>query len=259
MRIYDHGSGRPLIVVPGVQGRYEWFRPALDRLQSRCRTVSYTLAGDVGSGRRLDPGLGFENYLRQLDDVFTQTGLTRAAVCGISYGGLIALRYAACRPERVSALILASAPSPGWSPNPDQRGYIERPWLRAPRFVATSPLRVWPEVRAAFPSPGAAVAFLARYALRIATAPMIPSLMAHRIRQQQRIDFSGDCPAVRAPTLVIAGEPHLDRIIPVENTRRYVDMIPGARYVELERTGHLGLVTRPDAWASLVADFVENA
>ena len=259
MRIYDRGSGPPLIVVPGVQGRFEWFRPALDALQSRCRTISYTLAGDIGSGRSLDPALGFDNYLRQLDDLFAQTGVTRAALCGISYGGLVALRYAACRPERVSALILASAPSPGWSPNPVQREYIERPWLRAPRFVLTSPLRVWPEVRAARPSSAGALGFLARYAARIAAAPMIPSLMADRIREQQRIDFSGDCRAVRAPTLVISGEPHLDRIIPTESTRRYVELIPGARYVQLERTGHLGLVTRPQEWARVVGDFVVSA
>lgn len=258
VRIYDRGSGPPLIVVPGVQGRWEWFRPALDELTSRCRTISYTLAGDIGSGRALDPALGFDNYLRQLDEVFAQAGLTRAAVCGISYGGLVALRYAACRPARVSALILASAPSPGWSPNPAQRAYIDRPWLRAPKFVVTSPLRVWAEIRAAHDSSAAALAFLARYGLRVAAAPMIPSLMAHRIREQQHTDFSADCPAVRAPTLVISGEPHLDRIIPAESTRRYAELIPGARYIQLERTGHLGLVTRPGAWAGAVADFVES-
>ena len=86
MRIYDQGSGPPLIVVPGVQGRWEWFTPALAALNGRCRTISYTLAGDLGSGRKLDPALGFENYMRQLDELFASTGLTRAALCGISYG-----------------------------------------------------------------------------------------------------------------------------------------------------------------------------
>ena len=254
--VYDRGSGSPLIVVPGVQGRWEWFRPALDVLKTRCRTISYTLAGDFRSGRPLDSSLGFDTYVRQLDDLFTRTGLARAAICGISYGGLVALRYASCRPGRVSALILASSPAPGWSPSPMQRAYIASPWRLAPKFIATSPLRVWPEVRAACGSTAAALAFLARYGLRVTAAPMIPSVMAGRIVEQQRIDFSGDCPAVRAPTLVISGEPHLDRIVPVESTRRYVDMIQGATYLQLERTGHLGIVTRPTAWANTVGDFV---
>ena len=45
-------------------------KPALHELQKRCRTVSYTLSGSAGSGMKFDPALGFENYVRQLDDVF---------------------------------------------------------------------------------------------------------------------------------------------------------------------------------------------
>ena len=255
MRIYDQGSGPPIVVIPGVQGRFEWFTPAFAALRSSCRTISYSLAGDLGSGRRLDPKLGFENYLQQLDEVFEKAGLKQATVCGISYGGLIALRYAASRPRRVSALILASSPGPGWTPDAIQAGYIAHPWRKTLSFVATAPGRVWPEVQEAR-GPAKGLSFLARHGLRAATAPMIPGLMAARIVESQRIDFSADCCAVHCPTLVVSGEPHLDRIVPVESTRRYVEMIPGAKYVMVEKTGHLGMVTRPADWAAAVAPFV---
>lgn len=258
MSVYDSGSGPPVIIVPGIQGRWEWFQPGLEALKSRCRAVSYTLAGDFGSDRSLDSSLGFDNYIRQLDDLFARTGLERAAVCGVSYGGMIALRYAACRPERVSALVLSSAPSPGWRPSDLQNGYISNPWRRAPAFILTSPQRVWPELRETFGSAPAALAFLARYSLRVAAAPMIPGVMAARIREQQALDFSGHCGAVRAPTLIMSGEPHLDQIVPVESTRRYLEMIPGAKYALIEHTGHLGLVTRPRVWADTIADFVQS-
>ena len=107
--MFDRGSGPPLIVIPGVQGRWEWMRPALDALQSRCRTISYSLSGELGSDSRLDPELGFDNYVRQLDAVFERTGLARAALCGVSYGGFVGVRYAALRPDRVSALVLVSS------------------------------------------------------------------------------------------------------------------------------------------------------
>ena len=68
--MYSNGSGPPLIVVPGIQGRWEWLRPALDALSRTCRTISYSLCGDFGASWRMDSALGFENYLRQLDDVF---------------------------------------------------------------------------------------------------------------------------------------------------------------------------------------------
>lgn len=194
--------------------------------------------------------------MEQLDEVFAQTGMERAALCGISYGGIVALRYAATRPHRVPALIMASSPAPGWKPSAIQSAYIASPLKGTPKFVLTSPLRVWPEIRAAFEGPLARLSFLAGYGLRAAASPMNPPLMASRIVQQQQMDFCPDCARVRAPTLIVTGEPHLDKIVPVESTRRYVDLIPGAKHVQIERTGHLGLVTRPEKFASIVGDFV---
>jgi pimeloyl-ACP methyl ester carboxylesterase len=256
---FDAGSGPPLIVIPGVQGRWEWVRPALDRLQKGCRTISYSLCGDFGSGRRMDPRLGFDNYLRQLYDVLDRAHVDRAAVCGISYGGFVALRYAATRPERISALIIASSPSPGWAPNPIQRSYISSPWRTTPKFIATSPLRIWPEICAALDTRRARLAFLAGHGLRVAGAPMIPALMASRIVEQQSIDFAPDTARIQAPTLIVTGEPGLDQIVPVESTVRYLSMIPGARHATIPRTGHLGLVTRPEMFAAVVGDFVREA
>ena len=254
--IYDKGSGPAVIVIPGVQGRWEWMRPALDAMSTRCRTISYSLAGDFGSGHALDPTLGFENYVQQLDAIFDSTGLDRAAICGVSYGGFIALRYAATRPTRVRSLILASSPAPGWAPNERQRRYVTRPWLMAPAFVANGPVRLWPEIRAAFDTWPARLGFALRHAVRVAAAPIIPSLMASRITLQQALDFAADCARVTAPTLVVTGERHLDLVVPTDVTRRYESLIRGARCEMMERTGHIGLVTRPDRFSSLVCGFV---
>jgi len=257
VRIHTAGAGRPLILIPGIQGRWEWFRPTVRALSAGCRVSTYSLCGELGCGWRLDPALGFENYLRQLDDVVDRVG-GRAAVCGVSYGGFIALRYAATRPDRVAALLLVSAPAPGWIPSDVQRAYIEHPWLSAPKFVLTSPVRMAPEIHAAFDTWGARLRFSVAQALRVARAPMIPGLMATRIIEQQGIDFAPDTAAVRAPTLVMSGEPHLDRVVPVESTRRYLEMIRGSRYAMLERTGHIGLVTRPHRFAEIVSGFVSH-
>lgn len=254
--IYDKGSGPPVIVIPGVQGRWEWMRSALEAMSTRCRAISYSLAGDFGSGQKLDPALGFENYVQQLDAIFDRTGLDRAAICGVSYGGFIALRYAATRPERVRSLILVSSPAPGWTPTERQRRYVSRPWLMAPAFVAAGPMRLGPEIRAAFDTWPARLGFALRHAVRIAAAPIIPSLMASRVTLQQGLDFAADCARVTAPTLIVSGERHLDRVVPTEVTRRYESLIRGARYEMMERTGHIGLVTRPDRFSAIVCGFV---
>jgi len=256
--IFDKGSGPPLIVVPGVQGRWEWMAPALWELQKRCRTVSYTLCGDVGSGSRFEAALGFENYIRQLDAVFLKAGLERAALCGVSYGGYIALRYAALRPDRVSSLILVSSPAPGWVPNEQQQRYVQSPWRSAPAFVATAPGRLWPEIRAAYDTWPQRLAFSASHAARILAAPTSPSLMAARVRLVQGIDFAPDCARVRAHVLVMTGEDELDRIVPPAMTRRYQTLIPGAQYEKMDGSGHIGLLTRPARFADIIGNFIER-
>src|SRR4051812_49047854 len=143
----DEGQGPAVIVIPGIQGRWEWMTPALRALRATCRTISYTLSGDHGSELAHDPALGFENYVRQLDLVFARTGLGSAALCGVSFGGFIALRYAALRPLRVSALVLVSAPAPGWRPSAQQQRYLAMPRLQAPLFALSAPRRLWTEVR----------------------------------------------------------------------------------------------------------------
>jgi pimeloyl-ACP methyl ester carboxylesterase len=225
--MFDKGSGPPLIVIPGIQGRWEWLKPALRELQKQFRTVSYTLAGDLRSRTRFDPALGFDNYVRQLDALFLETGIEQAALCGVSYGGFIALRYAAVRPMRVSSLILVSAPGPGWVPNARQQAHIARPWRSAPAFFFTAPMRLWPEVRAAFDTWPERLTFAITHGARVLSAPALPSRMAAKVTMQQGMDFAPDCARIGIPTLVVTGEDELDQIVPVSGTRRYQALIPG--------------------------------
>ncbi len=168
----------------------------------------------------------------------------------------MATHFAALHPERLDTLVIASAPGPGWRPNARQARWLSRPWLSTPAFVATTPSRVWPEVRAACGGLTPALAFMARQGSRAVAAPAIPSLMSARIRDARAIDVAADCARITAPTLVITGEQELDRVVPVETTRRYASMIGGARYELMNATGHLGVLTQPERFATLVSEFV---
>jgi pimeloyl-ACP methyl ester carboxylesterase len=230
-------------------------RPALRELARECRVISYSLRGDIGSSHFAGSSLGFEGYTQQLDDVLDSANVERATICGISFGGFVALRYATSRRERVEALVLASAPAPGWEPNPQQARWLRRPWLSTPAFVATSPFRLWPEVCSTHPRLAARLRFFARQALRAAASPMMPSLMARRIRDAQRLDLRADCARVDVPTLVVTGENELDRVVPVSNSRTYASLIRDARYELLEGTGHIGVLTQPERFANLISGF----
>jgi 3-oxoadipate enol-lactonase len=255
-KLFDRGRGPTVVVVPGLHGRWEWMKPALRKLSEHCRVISYSLRGDFGSGERLNGSHDFDDYVRQLDDVMDETGVTKATVCGVSFGGFVALRYAAERRARVEGLILASSPAPGWQPTGQQARWIAKPWLSAPAFVVTSPFRLWPEVRASFASPAARLRFFAQQGLRAARSPMIPSLMARRIREAQHVDFADDCARIDVPTLILSGEDGLDRVVPVRSTRNYASLIRSAEYRVLPHTGHIGVLTQPAHFAEMVSGFV---
>jgi pimeloyl-ACP methyl ester carboxylesterase len=74
--------------------------------------------------------------------------------------------------------------------------------------------------------------------------------------EARALELEKDCARITAPTLVITGDPALEHVVPVESTRRYVDLIRGARCVMMERTGHLGVLTQPQRFAALVSEFV---
>ena len=82
--------------------------------------------------------------------------------------------------------------------------------------------------------------------------------MAQRAAVIASAGLRDDCARVSAPTLIVTGERTLDRVVAVDITREYVNLIAGARHATLDRTGHLGSITRPDAFAALVREFVET-
>lgn len=255
----DRGSGAPVVLIPGMQGRWEWMAPAVDALSERCRVLTYSLCGEPGSGRDLDPALGFDNLTRQLEETLDRAGVAPAVLCGVSFGGIVALRFAAEHPERTAGLALVSTPGPSWRADARVRRHVRWPRLLAPWFVVTSPLRLMPEITATFGHGARAAAFFARHSARVAAAPIAPTRTAERVRMLMAISPAADCVKVGAPTLVVTGEPALDRVVPANGTREYVRAIPGAEHVLFERTGHIGLVTRPDRFAEIIGGFAETA
>ena len=134
--MFDKGKGPAVVIVQGLHGRWEWTRKALDALARHCRVLSYSLPGDFGSGYAYQRDRGFENYMKQLADVMSAAQVPRAAVVGISFGGFVATHFAAQHPDRMSALVLASAPGPGWAPNARQSVTGYRPGWRLERWPA---------------------------------------------------------------------------------------------------------------------------
>jgi len=256
----DRGQGPAILLIPGIQSRWEFMRRTVDTLAARgFRVLSFSLGAPADRGAPLDPARGFAHDVARIDRLLDRAGLPQAAVCGMSAGGEVAVQYAADRPGRVSHLILVSAAGPRWTPDAQMHRYLRRPLLFAPAFLAGTRARLAPEIRAAFPRRRDRVAFAARQLMTLLTAPVSPRQMAERARLMARVDLTDACRRISAPTLVITGEDALDTIVPAAATREYVGLIRNARAATIERTGHVGLVTRPDRFAELVGEFINGS
>ena len=72
-------------------------QPAIDELAKEWRVIPCSLPGEPGARQRRRTAR-FDSFVEYLDGVLDAAAVERAVICGVSFGGLIALRYAAVGP-----------------------------------------------------------------------------------------------------------------------------------------------------------------
>jgi len=245
---FELGDGPPLVLVPGIPGPWQYVQRTVEALAASFRVLTFSL------GRECTIETDVERIGRAMDEC----QIDQAIVCGISYGGLVALRFAASHPGRTRALVLASTPGPGTTLKPRHRTYAQWPYLFGPLFIAETPFRFRREFRRALPWPADRWSFAWAELKAFFTAGISLGQVARRACLMEQVDIAGDCQRVGAPTLVVTGEPALDWVVPVDNSLGYLRSIGGARHVVLEGTGHLGAITRPAAFTAAVRRFADT-
>jgi pimeloyl-ACP methyl ester carboxylesterase len=257
MQIVDRGHGVPVVLVPGIQGRWEYLGWTVDALAQAFRVITFPLLDERTSGRR-GGRANLDDLADQVSAALDAGGIERAVVCGISFGGLVALRFAAKQPARTAALVLASTPGPDFHLSPRHVMYARAPSVFGPFFLAETPRRLSAELRVAFPRLADRARFGWRQALTLITAPLSLRAMAARALLIGAASPAEDCRRVVAPTLVVTGEPALDRVVRVESTRAYLKLIRNARAVELAGTGHVGYLTQPERFVTTIRQFLTS-
>ncbi len=245
----------PVVLLPGIQGHWEWMKPALAALRETRDVRTFSLTVEDGQS---DP---FAQWVGEIDRAIDQLGTDRVVVVGVSFGGLVAMHYAATRPERTAALVLVSAPSPRMTLGQSEALLVTRPLTLLPLF----PLFAWralarllPEVWTAIETWPGRLRFLASHGWQVVRHPMYPWKSARWVREWQARDLAADCARIQAPTHIITGDDHLDQVVPTSSTRDYLSLIPGSTAAVLTRTGHIGLVSKPAAFAALVNEFIHG-
>ena len=228
-----------LVVVLGWVSHlaYVWEEPSVARFLERLASFSRLILLDkrgTGMSDRVHPLPSLEQRMDDVRAVMDAAGSQRAALFGISEGGVMCSLFAATYPERTSALIInGSYPSrllrPGypWGIPADRFeariASIPDSWGKGGGMEAYAPSQLGnPEV----------TAWWARFTQLSAS----PGDAADLMRMNCLIDIGGILPSIRVPTLVIHST--RDKVAPIEAGRYFADHIPGARLLELDSPDH---------------------
>jgi 3-oxoadipate enol-lactonase len=218
------------------------------RLADRYRIVRYDKRGH-GLSEAPPPPYALTDHVADLAGLMDHLGIARAAVVGLSVGGMIAQGLAALHPERVAALVLSDTAHKigtrqGWD---DRIDTVTRKGLAA---IVDRVMPLW--FTPAFRNPGN------------------PDYAGHvSMFLRSPIDgYVGTCASVRdadltestraliVPALCIVGDQ--DGSTPPELVRSMANLIRNAEFRIIPDAGHIPCVEQPDAVASLIGGFLRN-
>lgn len=100
------GIGEPVILIPGLFGTYRGWNRMIPLLAPHYKLIAIDNFG-TGDSEMPDDSFGY-SVAEQADMIIKmmdELGLSRGALLGVSYGGMIALNIAARYPDRVSAVV----------------------------------------------------------------------------------------------------------------------------------------------------------
>jgi pimeloyl-ACP methyl ester carboxylesterase len=230
VRYIEHGEGPPLIHIHGGGGLR--VGRAHELLGEHFTVLALEVPG-FGYSAPNERSRSYPDLAASLVKVGSElTGGTPFNLWGTSFGGAVALWMAVHAPEAIQALVLES---PG-AVLPE--GGI--PASSSPEEMRRR-LFVHPERQPDPPPPDPRVLAQQR-------------VLLDRLQQPTRPEVETAMAGVQTPTLVVFGTG--DRVISPEMGRVYREKMPNCNYVLLFDAGHAAGAERPEAFTSLVGDFL---
>ena len=232
--VYLHSLGTDLRIWDGVVARLPEHEHL--RIDLRGHGLSDVPAGDYTIARMTDDVIA----------VLEQVGLQRTVVVGVSVGGQIALRAALARPASVVGVVaLDTAARIGDRATWDARiAAVRAGGIEA---IADAVVERWFAASIADRAP------LARRGYRnlLLRAPVAGYLATCAALRDE--DLTPHLAALRQPVLVMCGSD--DTATPPALVQDLAAALPRARYLELDDTGHLPCIDRPDVTARHIGAF----
>ncbi|MBI2370698.1 MAG: alpha/beta fold hydrolase [Deltaproteobacteria bacterium] len=250
MAYIAQGHGLPLVFLHGLGASAQLWQDLFPLYRDHYRVIAADTRGHGESAKPAGP-YSIAQFAGDWAALLAALGVRQACLVGLSMGGAIAMELALAHPERVAALVLADT----WSyPDPEFCGQLDRRVLRGSEggveaYAREASTQVFsPTYRAAHPEA------VERYVESRRQLPLEPLLAATRACLAFHI--RGRLGAIRVPTLVLVGSE--DVLTPPRLARAIHEEIPGSKYEEIPRTGHLVNIEQPARFRELLDVFLDE-
>lgn len=242
------GAGPPVLLGHSLLCTGEMWAGVVAALQSRFRFINVDLRGHGRS--TAEAPFTLDDLVDDWLAILRRESLERAAFCGLSTGGMTAMRLALREADKVLGLALMDTNAAA-EPTLARRRYTALAWIY--RHLGVLPRTA-----------------LLKAMFAPSTIAHRPELTSNLVAEVQRLDRAAvghamdavwgrdgvDISPVKAPTLVIVGE-H-DAATPPSCARAIAASIDGASLEVVSDAGHLTAVERPDRVAALLGPFFDR-
>ena len=244
-------DGAAVVLLPSLLCDASMFEHLATTLESRYRVLGVDMRGHGRS--TADRAFTMEEQAGDVAAILDDAGVSRAALVGLSQGGMAAIRAAFYHEPRVSALCLL-----------DSSAEPEGLFVRT-KYLAMS---------ASFRAVGMTDA-LAKSVLPLMFSDDFmrrsPEIVDSMVSKWKRLDGRAGYYAtanvalrtdavpllanIHVPTLVLVGTG--DRALPPERSKLLAKKIVGAHYVEIPGAGHLSTIEQPEATTREIVSFLD--
>ena len=260
----ERASALPIIAVnggPGLSHAYMVMNDIWDKIAQKRLVVLYDQRG-TGASRRLRPGSSqsMDAQVADLEAIRAQLGLDKFALLGDSYGGLVAMAYAAAHPAHIARLILSDSPGPSWSsivhllpevfPDVEEQDTAEQHRL-GDNTDAAQRASLRNHFRMIFYSPEKRDEYMSK----MGDLGYVPQVGEAVSKATESLDLSAALPKFHFPVLILTGR--FDMNVAPGTAWRMAHQIPGAKLIFFEKSGHLPSYEEPEKYQSVLESFLD--
>jgi proline iminopeptidase len=254
----------PVIVAnggPGLSHIYMLQNDVWTRLAHNRQIVFYDQRG-TGKSKRVKPDASWDMdaQVADMETVRAKFGFQKFDLVGDSYGGLLAMAYAAAHPEHVEKLILSDSAAPAWKDIvrvlPDVFPDVLEQIAAREKNSGSDPHAADQRIRDHFLMLFYSEANRDAYLSGVQDLGSTPQVSAAVQKATRTLDLTPELPKFKFPTMVITGRYDMN-VTPLTAWNIY-KAIPGAKFVVFEKSGHLPSYEEPDKYVQVVEAFLSE-